>query len=189
MSIPKDHPYWFISDLVEKEGQIDFLSFSYYQYKPQSIVDERKIFHVKRKCFFDIEFISSLMNRNDSMTELAIHSKVVLLDGTERHIPMVDMATAAKAHLSKVQILLKEKKLGSFEWFSSGRSFHGYGKILLNEVEWIHLMGILLLSNQRGLNPTVDPRWIGHRLLAGYSALRWTRNSHHYVGIPSSVEI
>ena len=113
----------------------------------------------------------------------------MLRNGTTAHIPMADMATNAKAPLIKLQTLLEHTGFGGFKWYSSGRSFHGYGDRLLSDSDWIRLMGALLLSNQRGMNPIVDPRWIGHRLLAGYSTLRWTKNTKHYIDYPSNINL
>lgn len=48
-------------------------------------------------------------------------------------------------------------------------------------------MGKLFLATQVGVPPTVDPRWVGHRLIAGYAALRWTKNTPHYVDTPKKL--
>ncbi|MBP8273206.1 MAG: hypothetical protein KAY59_02190 [Acidobacteria bacterium] len=41
-----------------------------------------------------------------------------------------------------------------------------------------------LLQNAPDPNELVDSRWIAHRLVAGYSALRWTGNQEHYLAEP-----
>lgn len=100
---------------------------------------------------------------------------------------MIDLSTSSRAHLKKLLAYLGESVFYGFSWYESGRSFHGYGSRLLTKSEWIEFMGILLLSNQKDLKPTVDPRWIGHRLIGGYSALRWTKNTYHYLNFPSKI--
>lgn len=181
------HPYWVVAELLKKYPSVEKLWFSHYVYTPQSISDERINFAVPRATFLSNDWISSALSKTPASKELAIHSNVICSDGSEMHIPMADMSTGAKAHLVKLQDLLHHTGFGVFDWFSSGRSFHGYGDRLINSEDWRRLMGVLLLSNQRGMMPTVDPRWIGHRLMSGYSALRWTRNTSHYVSFPSKV--
>lgn len=104
------------------------------------------------------------------------------------HIPMVDMSTGSVAQLAKLRPFLGEELFQRFKWYKSGRSFHGYGRTLVTSSEWSALMGTLLLANQKGLAPTVDPRWVGHRLIAGYAALRWTKNTPHYINLPKEID-
>nr|WP_166487022.1 hypothetical protein [Cupriavidus necator] len=129
------------------------------------------------------------MARTPQGQELAVHSDFHLAGGRHAHLVMVDMATSAKAHLEKLRVFLGGHSFQRISWFASGRSFHGYGEDLLPASEWVKFMGLLLLANQPSLEPTVDPRWIGHRLMAGYAALRWTRNTAHYLVSPSAVEL
>ena len=120
--------------------------------------------------------------------ELAFQSNVLLIGGVQKHLPMVDMSTSSAAQLSKLKPFLGDEIFEQFKWFKSGRSFHGYGKILVTESEWITLMGMFLLANLKGLAPTVDPRWVGHRLIAGYSALRWSKNTTSYIHLPKEID-
>jgi len=129
-----------------------------------------------------------IMNQTPVDQELAIHSDVRVVTNERFHLVMVDMSTAAKAHLEKLRAFLGDNSFEKIVWFSSGRSFHGYGEDLLTEAEWTKFMGLLLLANKPRMEPTVDPRWIGHRLLAGYSALRWTKNTSYYLGSPAVIE-
>jgi hypothetical protein len=108
-------------------------------------------------------------------------------DNQTLHLVMVDMSTGARAHLEKLRAFIGDNYADKIAWYRSGRSFHGYGDTLLTGELWVRFMGLLLLANQPSLEPTVDPRWIGHRLLAGYAALRWTKNTEHYLSAPSSI--
>ena len=74
-----------------------------------------------------------------------------------------------------------------FAIFDSGRSFHAYGNRLLSTEEWIQFMGSLLLLNEPGKNKLIDTRWIGHRLMAGYSSLRWSCNTRWYKRFPTFI--
>lgn len=161
---------------------------SYYTYRPQSVVDSRSRWPVSSEEFLDSTRIESIMADTPDEQELAIHSDVTLLTGERWHLVMVDMSTSAKAHLDKLRAFLGDHFFTQIAWFASGRSFHGYGEDLLSADEWVKFMGLLLLANKARMEPTVDPRWIGHRLLAGYSALRWTKNTSHYLVPPALVE-
>jgi len=186
--ISSEHPYWHVRSVVESRVDIAFVPLSYYTYVPRTVADTRRTWLVSRLEFLNERHIHDAMNSTPAGQELAVHSDLRLVDGTALHLAMVDMSTTSKAHLAKLRAFLDEGSFEKIAWYSSGRSFHGYGSNLLAMSEWIRFMGLLLLANQPRLEPTVDPRWIGHRLVAGYAALRWTRNTPHYLGIPFAVE-
>jgi hypothetical protein len=135
--------------------------------------------------FVNADFVESVMNATPEGQEMAIHSNMKITGGERVHMIMIDMSTGARAHLAKLRTFLGDNFFQQITWYASGRSFHGYGESLLFESEWTKFMGLLLLANQPRLEPTVDPRWIGHRLLAGYASLRWTRNTSHYLSTPT----
>lgn len=186
--IPSDHPYWHMRSFVKDcLNEIEILYFSYYEYIPQSLIDNRNIFSIKAEDFLDEKIVTSIFMRVPDGRELAFHSKVADRFGKIRHIPMVDMSTGSASQLAKLKPLLGEELFSIFKWYKSGRSYHGYGKILIISEDWASLMGKFLLANQKGLPPTVDPRWVGHRLIAGYSALRWTKKTPYYISVPKEV--
>lgn len=186
--IHRSHPYWHVRSIVENRPDIVSLCFSYYSYRPRTVEDNRTVLNVSRKTFLEVDEIAALMANAPLDHELAIHSNVQLDNGEIRHIVMVDMATSSKAHLAKLRNFLGDNFFQRIAWYSSGRSFHGYGEDLLSNADWVGFMGLLLLVNQPRLEPTVDPRWIGHRLLAGFSALRWTKNTAHYLLPPTLID-
>ncbi len=101
-----------------------------------------------------------------------------------KHVPMIDFAV--KPGMAAEVITWTDHHLGiDLQLFDSGRSFHGYGIRPISETQWVRLMGLLLLGNAPNREPVVDARWIGHRLLAGYSSLRWSNNSTHYTRWPT----
>lgn len=188
-SIPTGHPYWHARSIVDEyHDEISYLHFSYYDYVPQSLIDRRTTFSISPHEFLDCDAVWAIMQGTPFGQELAFHSNVLSISGEQKHIPMVDMSTGSAAQLAKLKPFLGEELFQRFKWFRSGRSFHGYGKVLVTDREWVSLMGILLLANQKGLAPTVDPRWVGHRLIAGYSALRWTKNTSHYINLPNEID-
>jgi len=187
--INSKHPYWFVRSFVERYfSEIHSFHFSYYDYIPQSLLDNRIMFSVTSKNFMDVEVISSFLQAVPENKELAFHSLVTMNDGVNLHIPMIDMFTNSVAQLTKLKPFLGEEFFKYFKWYRSGRSFHGYANTLIDSQEWAAFMGTLLLVNQQGFVPTVDPRWIGHRLIAGYSALRWTKNTQQYLEAPKAID-
>jgi len=182
--IPSSHPYWHVRSLVQKNSEISALSMSYYIYQPRNVSEKRDTWAISSSDFLNEDFVSKKIDLVPPTAELALNSEFLCSDGKVYHLIMIDMATGAKAHLDKLRSFLDNNLFGGIAWFNSGRSFHGYGTELLSHEQWVKFMGLLLLANLPNAVPTVDPRWIGHRLLAGYAALRWTKNSHFYKSVP-----
>ncbi|NEX60635.1 hypothetical protein G3574_06065 [Noviherbaspirillum sp. 17J57-3] len=101
---------------------------------------------------------------------------------------MIDFSPKA-LDTSEVMAWAKAELGVEIKLFSSGRSLHGYGINPLTPEEWIRFMGLLLLANHPSKPTVVDTRWVGHRLLAGYAALRWSRNTSHYLQLPQAVQL
>lgn len=180
------HPIKIIADIIKNYGDKFDLEFSYYVYKKNTIEDERRSFRISASNASNDQLIS-ICNEAPPGTNLALHSNVFFYNGFVAHIPMIDMAARAVGVIGKVLNVLPVNLTENMQWFSSGRSFHGYGINLLTRDEWIEFMGRLLLANQPQQHPVVDPRWVGHRLIAGYSALRWTKNTEDYIQYPELI--
>lgn len=190
MSINSSHPYWHARKVIEQSSEsISEIHLSYYKYIPQSLSDGRTELTLSKKDFLEEEVIREIINKTPLNMELALHSKIKTQEGNFLHIPMIDMSTKSSVQLSKLQPYLGEKLYKSIAWYESGRSYHGYGGFLIEHDDWISLMGKLLLTNKPGFPPTVDLRWVGHRLIAGYSALRWTKQTKQYLQEPSSAKM
>ncbi|KAA6129667.1 primase 1D-like protein [Cupriavidus cauae] len=181
------HPLLVLKQLRQHYGDAVSCTFSVYEYQPQSIDDKRQSFSVKIS-EVTYAWLESVLAGLPPKVELALHSNVIL-EGKTLHIPMVDFATRSRAQLPKLKEFLGQKIVDSILWFDSGRSFHGYAATLITEIEWIELMGRLLLANKPNQTPLTDPRWVGHRLIAGYSALRWSCNTRQYIQIPQLVTV
>lgn len=187
--LPPKHPYWQMRSLVEYHSEsIKNLHLSYYKYTPQSLLDTRQHLLLNTDDFLNVELIGNIIRAVPTGRELAFHSQIETKEEQILHIPMIDMSTGSLAHLEKLRPFLSDHLFQHITWYRSGRSFHGYASTLVSPKEWASLMGTLLLANQPGLPPTVDPRWIGHRLIAGYSALRWTKNTMHYIEPPRAID-
>ena len=121
--------------------------------------------------------------------ELALHS-TVMVDGQLMHIPMIDFQhSELDACVISAAKLLGWNEISTYAFFDSGRSYHAYSCKLISPESWPVLMGKLLLVNPKNNKPVVDTRWIGHRLIAGYSALRWSNNSGRYNAVPAKVDV
>lgn len=187
--IPNSHPYWHVRRIVERHGDIAAVPVSYYNYQPQTVAENRTTWLVPTEDFLDPQRMLTVLDSTPAGQDMAVHSDLRLRNGERSHLVMLDMSTSSKAHLGKLRTFLGDNFFQTISWFASGRSFHGYGESLLLESDWVKFMGLLLLANQPRLEHTVDPRWIGHRLVAGYASLRWTKNTHHYIGLPTSLDV
>lgn len=182
------HPYWQVRAVLDRHHGVIAVPVSYYTYKPRTVEDKRTTWEIAISDFLNEEYMANVIEKTPGGQEMAIHSNVQINGGQTAHLVMIDMSTSARAHLEKLRAFLGDNFYQQISWYASGRSFHGYGTELLSQENWYQFMGLLLLANQPNLEPTVDPRWIGHRLIAGYAALRWTKNTSQYIGVPSKLD-
>lgn len=181
---PSMHPIGLIQQWLRSVDGDWLATLSRYQYLPQEIEDRREIVTVKLGHLTPNWLDDQLASLQEGY-ELAFHS-VLRLGKRELHIPMVDFSATSIEPQPVVD--WANRYLGiTLQLFDSGRSFHGYGNELIPRSKWIKLMGLLLLSNIPNKPPFVDARWVGHRLLAGYSALRWSHHSSSYLRMPTRI--
>lgn len=184
--ITAEHPYFFLSPLFKKQGVE--LSFSRYIYTPDSFFDERECFSLTGTNVTE-DWVAAELAALRPGQELALHSKI-RLGGKNFHIPMIDFSTeeAISAEVfDRMGRYLPKALMLNMAVYASGRSFHAYSTTLLSPKEWYEFMGRLLLINPRAHTEIVDTRWIGHRLIGGFSSLRWSNNSSQYIGIPTRI--
>ncbi len=162
------------------------LTFSKYYYHPQTFEDSRKAFTLPSWQLNDnnmIDILSSLLIGE----ELAFHSQIFDF-GVTYHLPLIDFGKVDRGIIdSSVLRDLAEHWNMSFNIYNSGRSYHAYGNRLLNHDDWLRFMGSLLLLNKPSGFKLIDERWVGHRIMAGYSALRWSCNTKQYKKIPTHI--
>ena len=182
------HPLRQIIKLLKYKGDAT-LQFGEYSYKPQEILDERRCFDIAASALTD-QWMTKQFNELPENKEIAFHS-LIKIEKKSLHMPMIDFCCqideldVAKDMLSK---LLPTYMFASLRFYSSGRSMHAYGSTLLRPVEWREFMGRLLLANMPGSLPLIDARWIGHRIIGGYSALRFSCNSENYLQYPKLLD-
>lgn len=184
------HPIEFVKSLVY-DGRDDLiLQFSMYKYRPQSVMDERKIIKVPILDVND-DWLESMISCLPESWELAIDSLVINKRGRASHIPMIDFVGRQSSFFrdSRFYDIIGRKLAKSFVIFDSGRSFHAYSSELMARGDWVSYMGRLLLLNFPNESPLIDSRWVGHRLNSGYSSLRWSNNSNFYSRSPSRAHI
>ncbi len=162
------------------------ITLSKYRYHPQSFADERKVFSLPIWQLTEnniLDIFSSL----EYGEELAFHSQFFDF-GSTYHLPLIDFGNVDRGVIdhSTLRDLAAHWNL-SFNIYNSGRSYHAYGNRLVNSNEWIKFMGSLLLLNKPSGFKLIDERWVGHRIMAGYAALRWSYNTTHYKKLPTYV--
>ncbi len=185
--INSSHPFHFLKPLFQKNEAI--FSLSKYVYTPDSLFDEREYLQIAGESFSE-ERINQEIQALRPDQELALHSNVKI-KGKTYHIPMIDFSTeetVGRAIFDRMRLYLPKKVILNMGIYSSGRSYHAYSTTLLGTKEWLEFMGRLLLINPRNEANIVDTRWIGHRLIGGFSSLRWSNNSGQYLGLPSQID-
>lgn len=176
------HPINFVESLLAQNGLIYEVQLSRYQYHAQSLAEESAPVAVPvaklRDVFHDLE-------RGLGADEDIAFDSVVRLRGeeiTKCHFALLDFETSDLQRIEDAsKVLISEYDAKQAVLVNSGRSYHLYMDVLLSHDAWVHFMGRALLLNCRGESPTVDARWIGHRLIGGHAALRWSAKAKPFV--------
>jgi hypothetical protein len=120
--------------------------------------------------------------------ELAWHS-TVQVHNARRHMPMIDfVGQPSPRELASVTEVLSQDRKRKCLYFDSGRSCHGYCEDLIEESDWVKYLGRLLLLNTDVSRPIIDHRWVGHALIRGFAALRWSHNTARYRALPRLIQ-
>lgn len=184
-----NHPIQLIGELQERWSSLT-LSFSQYVYRPQSPFDERRVFE-QAAAEVTPAWLQTQLQTLPKGWDIALNSRVKDARDRVHHLPMIDFS---KRHVTTDDLILMRSILGAslcrtLVFYDSGRSLHAYGLHLLEPREWREFMGRLLLLNLPQLEPLIDTRWVGHRLVSGYCALRWSSNSAQYLRMPAKTQI
>lgn len=185
--ISKDHPFYSLNQLFKNDKAT--FSFSKYIYIADSLFDERELIEVHSSNLNEDWVIKQLVDLNANQ-ELAINS-LVKINGRSYHIPMIDFSLSDDFNnkvFDRMSRYLSKDILLSMSVYFSGRSYHAYSTSLLSPKEWLEFMGRLLLINPPENSSIIDSRWVGHRLIGGYSSLRWSNNSKQYLGMPKKIK-
>ena len=101
-------------------------------------------------------------------TVISLTSRI-RIDGKSAHLSMMNLHPPVRASMDEVigAIRCVRPKGETGRLFSSGRFYHYYGSSLIKEEGWIPLLAQWLMPSV-----LVSPRYIGHCIVQGYSALR-----------------
>lgn len=180
-----EHPVHQIkSELVSRYPGVS-LEFSKYVYKEYGVTESREVFHATGDKIGE-RWLEDQVEQLNGEQELAMHSKIIW-KSVVFHIPMIDFINIhtfedIAPRIETVNEFLEE----NISVYNSGNSFHGYYFCLINDKRWHEFLGKCLLSNSPRVSPSqiIDPRWIGHSLEHGFSALRWSKNTNRHRSIP-----
>lgn len=183
-----EHPIYQIQTQLIRRYPGLCLEFSRYVYKEYGITESRETFHANDN-EIDKDWLKKQFEKLTSDQELAINSRVIWKSKIF-HVPMIDFTNVDMNEDIEKRIRIVNDFVGEKIWvYDSGNSFHGYYSCLIDERRWFQFLGKCLLCNSPRMLPNqiIDPRWIGHSLEHGFSALRWSKNTSRHRSIPSLV--
>lgn len=123
-----------------------------------------------------LSFVKSCIDKN-----VALNSLVILSDGSEMHIPLLDFKIpVASGNVFIVKEALKKLKLTGFI-LDSGKSFHFVGNKLISKSALIELLARFTL-----LYPISDKSWAAHQIIEQSASLRITPKNG---ALPSIIDI
>lgn len=118
---------------------------------------------IRNLSYIDVDKVPEEVDRS-----CALCSRVILKDGTERHIPMIDFhVPPSPENLIIVQSVCRLLGLHPGWILNSGESYHYIGALV---VSWESLYDVL--SKALVFNPIVDIAWISHQLREKSCSLR-----------------
>src|SRR5215469_14151254 len=182
--IIQEHPGLVVEEIAARHGSNLIFTYSRYEVAPPGLQAVAPRSAVIRVCGSDItpDWIAHRLSELSPNEEMAWHSWVDR-GGVSFHIPMIDfVGRPTRSVLCDVSRgLAAEMGIhASLIVFDTERSFHGYFPDLIPEQAWPRYLGELLLLNEDGRPPVIDARWVGHALIRGFTALRWSNNTNRY---------
>lgn len=101
------------------------------------------------------------------VTPQAVNSKVLMIDGSSRHIPLLDFKVPSKQGHDRLVIdCVRVMGLRGYV-LDSGRSYHFIGTTLISESELFDCLAKFVL-----LDPISDKAWAAHQLIERSASLR-----------------
>lgn len=133
------------------------------------------------------EFLKITINNLPQLKEFqvwSIVSKVQCFDGEFRHIPMMNFHPEVNSSSELITMVNRICGYKQGVLLRSGRYFHYYGTTLLDHENWLRFMASFLMPCV-----IVSPRYIGHRLYAGYCTLRLTSEKIYKPLVPKVIDV
>lgn len=148
------------------------------------IYGSRKIRQWKRVKFLSIN-VTEVAKDLEVQEVYSFTSKVRLVNGKYMHIPMMNFHPEEGVSIDHIERIV-ERICGRQQGvlLATGRYYHYFGNFLLAEDDWVKFMGAFLLPCI-----AVSPKYIGHRLLDGYSTLRLTTEPKYKSCLPTVIRI
>jgi hypothetical protein len=193
MLLVEEHPYSVAEEIAGRYGVDLVFTYSRYRIAPpghQAVAPRSAAFRVAAREVTQ-EWLGERFAELGPNEEMAWHS-LVESGGVSSHIPMIDFIGRPPDSVLREldRKLTGEMGLnGHLVVFETGRSFHGYFPDLIPGHVWENYLGQLLLINEPALPPVIDARWIGHALVRGFTALRWSHNTNRYRAMPSRLSV
>jgi len=186
-----EHPFLIIEQIVACRGTELVFTYSRYQVAQPGLQAAAPRSPIVRVPGRDLTaaWLADRFAELGAAEEMAWHSRVECR-GITYHIPMIDFVNRpTRSVLCELgRALVTEVGLdGHFVFFDTGQSFHGYLPDLISEDTWLRYLGRLLLLNEHDGPPVIDTRWVGHALMRGFAALRWSHNTNRYLAPPRLV--
>jgi hypothetical protein len=124
-----------------------------------------------------LEAMCAKAQQNGEM--LAVTSAIRLPDGAIQHVPMMDFHLAYSNRATALLMKLVSRWNVPGVLLRSGKSYHFYGRTLLDQTDLARFLGRALLYT-----PIVDRAWIAHQLIEQSCALRISARPQ-YGGTPT----
>jgi hypothetical protein len=186
--IIQEHPGLVVEEIAARHGPNLIFTYSRYEVAPpglQAVAPRSAVLRVSGK-EISPDWIAHRLSELGPNEEMAWHSWVDC-GGVGFHIPMIDfVGRPSRSVLGEVSRgLAAEMGIPADLFiFDTERSFHGYFSDLISEPDWRKYLGELLLLNEENRPPVIDARWVGHALMRGFTALRWSNNTKRYPAMP-----
>lgn len=120
-----------------------------------------------------VDAISRLAAEEEGKSILVWSSRVETCSGKSMHVPMLDFhCPESPQNLDLVKAALRLLDIGVGYIIASGKSYHFYGRNLVNDEQRVQFLARALL-----LSPIVDRTWIAHQLIEGACGLRVSARS------------
>jgi hypothetical protein len=188
----QQHPLVLMEQIVACYGVDLVFTYSRYEIAPPGLQAAARRSPVLRVPAPELtsDWLASRLAELGPTEEMAWHSSVEC-KGIAFHIPMIDFADQPdQSALRELSMIVSEIGLqGDFVFYETGRSFHGYFPGLIPQHAWPRYLGRLLLIDQLDRPPIIDTRWVGHSLVRGFAALRWSHNTNRYLAMPHLVAL
>lgn len=175
-------PHLISEGLIPLESDI---SFKRYTYIKSQFIDDFSEFMVPAS-IIDINWLQIQISQLSIHEEIAINSEI-LCGKRKLYLPLVDLSPKNINNKNFHDVISKLLNFWEMDFFvfDSGRSFHLYGaRPFKTKSNWMRFTASLLLLNEPGKQTLIDTRWVGHRIMAGFSSLRLSNNTSQYKRYP-----